>query len=151
MILTKTVSAAVVGLAFIVSPLWRGGTYHNDTPVQSIAIHDTPERPRAIRVSRSMPTRAKVIRFASSRYDVKNTRAFVEIIWRESRFVVTAKNEDSGAYGLGQALPAEKMKSAGSDWRTNPYTQLAWVARYIEERYGSPIQALHHHNQKGWY
>lgn len=148
---TKVVSAAAVGLAFIASPLWRSeaaATYHNDTrPVKSASSG----APREIRVSRNAPMRNKVIRFASSRYDVKNTRAFVEIIWRESRFNHLAVNESSGAYGLGQANPGEKMAIVASDWKTNPYTQLAWVAKYIKERYGTPLMALHHHNREGWY
>lgn len=43
----------------------------------------------------------------------------------------------SGAYGICQALPGSKMASAGSDWRTNPITQLKWCAGYAEGRYGS--------------
>ena len=151
MLMTKLVSAATVGLVLTASPLWRGSevvAYDNHTTAKS-ASHDTP--PRAIRVSRHAPMRNKVIRFAAGKYDVKNTRAFVEIIWRESRFNHLAVNESSGAYGLGQALPGDKMAIVGDDWRTNPYTQLVWVAKYIDERYGSPVMALHHHNREGWY
>ncbi|CAN5408478.1 hypothetical protein BH09PAT4_BH09PAT4_01500 [soil metagenome] len=43
----------------------------------------------------------------------------------------------SGAYGLCQALPGSKMASAGSDWRTNPITQLKWCDGYATGRYGS--------------
>jgi hypothetical protein len=32
----------------------------------------------------------------------------------------------SGAYGLCQSLPANKMAAAGPDWETNPVTQLKW-------------------------
>jgi hypothetical protein len=42
----------------------------------------------------------------------------------------------SGAYGLPQALPGDKMKSAGSDWRTNPYTQIRWMRGYVASRFG---------------
>lgn len=150
MLTTKLVSAAVVGLALVVSPAWRGEAYDNHTSSTSFASDDT-QRPRAIRVSRSAPMRTKVIRFAASRYDVKNAKAFVEIIWRESRFKVTATNPSSGAYGLGQANPPTKMSSVGVDWRYNAYTQLAWVAKYISERYDTPVLALEHHNRKGWY
>lgn len=34
----------------------------------------------------------------------------------------------SGAYGLCQSLPAHKMADAGSDWKTNPVTQLRWCS-----------------------
>jgi uncharacterized protein YabE (DUF348 family) len=43
----------------------------------------------------------------------------------------------SGAYGICQALPGSKMASAGSDWRTNPVTQLRWCDGYATGRYGS--------------
>ncbi|HUP26368.1 MAG TPA: ubiquitin-like domain-containing protein [Candidatus Limnocylindrales bacterium] len=43
----------------------------------------------------------------------------------------------SGAYGLCQALPGSKMASAGSDWQTNPVTQLKWCSGYATARYGS--------------
>lgn len=43
----------------------------------------------------------------------------------------------SGAYGLCQALPASKMASAGSDYMTNPITQLRWCNGYAIGRYGS--------------
>src|SRR4051794_10604890 len=48
----------------------------------------------------------------------------------------------SGAYGLPQALPGEKMASAGGDWRTNPATQVRWMIWYANERYGGACSAL---------
>ena len=42
----------------------------------------------------------------------------------------------SGAYGICQALPAEKMARAGEDWQTNILTQLKWCHTYAQERYG---------------
>lgn len=56
------------------------------------------------------------------------------IVSRESNWHVTSENT-SGAYGLCQALPGGKMASAGSDWATNPVTQLRWCAGYAS-RYG---------------
>jgi resuscitation-promoting factor RpfB len=41
----------------------------------------------------------------------------------------------SGAYGICQALPGSKMASAGSDWATNPVTQLRWCNNYAN-KYG---------------
>ena len=40
----------------------------------------------------------------------------------ESGWSHTATNPTSGAYGIPQSLPAEKMAAAGADWRTNPAT-----------------------------
>lgn len=39
-------------------------------------------------------------------------------------------------YGLCQATPPGKMASAGSDWQTNPVTQLKWCTDYARSRYG---------------
>lgn len=58
------------------------------------------------------------------------------IIQKESRWNTTARNASSGAYGLCQALPGSKMASAGSDWATNPVTQLKWCSGYAKSRYG---------------
>lgn len=89
--------------------------------------------------------------YASYNYDIRNAVAFVNIIDRESRFNYCARNRTSRAYGLGQALPASKMASVGSDWLTNPITQLKWVSRYIKSRYGTPKKAFQHMEKEGWY
>lgn len=59
------------------------------------------------------------------------------IISSESGWNVTARNRNSGAYGLCQALPGSKMASAGGDWETNAITQLRWCTGYASSRYGS--------------
>lgn len=70
---------------------------------------------------------------------------------RESGWRWNATNPSSGAYGIPQSLPAEKMASSGSDWRTNVGTQLDWMAGYMAERYGGPYGAIQHHNANNWY
>ena len=45
------------------------------------------------------------------------------------------------AYGIPQADPGSKMAAEGSDWRTNPQTQIRWGEDYIQSRYGRPCQA----------
>lgn len=73
-------------------------------------------------------------------------------LWnRESRWNVYAHNPSSGAYGIPQALPGDKMKSAGDDWATNPATQITWGLGYIAARYGSPCGAWDHSERKNWY
>jgi hypothetical protein len=47
----------------------------------------------------------------------------------------------SGAYGIPQALPGSKMGQFGSDWQTNPATQIKWGLSYIKGRYSSPCGA----------
>jgi len=73
-------------------------------------------------------------------------------LWqRESGWNPSASNPSSGAYGIPQALPGSKMASAGSDWRTNPATQIKWGLGYIKGRYGSPCGAWAHSQSVGWY
>ncbi|MFE3186659.1 peptidoglycan-binding protein [Streptomyces violascens] len=59
----------------------------------------------------------------------------------ESNWKVYATNPSSGAYGIPQALPGTKMSTAGSDWKTNPATQIKWGLKYIDDRYGTPCHA----------
>lgn len=73
-------------------------------------------------------------------------------LWtRESGWNYKARNPSSGAGGIPQALPANKMASAGSDWATNPATQIRWGLGYIKGRYGSPCNAWGHSEDVGWY
>lgn len=73
-------------------------------------------------------------------------------LWnRESGWRVNASNASSGAYGIPQALPGSKMATAGSDWQTNPATQITWGLGYIEARYGTPCGAWGHSQSVGWY
>lgn len=76
----------------------------------------------------------------------------LKALWnRESGWNYQATNPSSGAYGIPQALPASKMSSAGSDWRTNADTQIRWGLGYIKSRYGSPTAAWAHETKVGWY
>ncbi|NUQ99554.1 MAG: phage tail tape measure protein [Streptomyces sp.] len=68
--------------------------------------------------------------------------AALKNLWTgESGWSATALNKSSGAFGIPQALPASKMASAGSDWKTNPSTQIKWGLSYIAGRYGNPMNA----------
>jgi hypothetical protein len=59
----------------------------------------------------------------------------------ESGWSEKAYNSSSGATGIPQALPGNKMASAGADWKTNPATQIKWGIGYIADTYGSPSAA----------
>ncbi|MDV9192474.1 transglycosylase SLT domain-containing protein [Streptomyces sp. SR27] len=78
-------------------------------------------------------------------------QSFSKIVSHESGWNHHATNSSSGAYGLVQALPASKMSSAGSDWKTNPATQIKWGLNYMNERYGSPNAAWAFWQANGWY
>lgn len=75
-------------------------------------------------------------------------------LWtNESGWRWWADNPSSDAYGIPQSLPGSKMASEGSDWKTNPRTQIAWGLKYIKGRYGSPQKALSFWNSHNphWY
>lgn len=64
------------------------------------------------------------------------------LLWRnESGWRAAAANPCSSAYGIPQSCPGSKMARFGSDWRTNPWTQIRWGLWYIHSRYGSPAAA----------
>lgn len=73
------------------------------------------------------------------------------IVRSESGWNPRAREPTSGAYGLGQALPASKMAPYGSDYLTNPETQLRWLMGYIAGRYGTPEKAWGFHLAHHWY
>ncbi|MFJ6077753.1 hypothetical protein ACIQC0_05515 [Pseudarthrobacter sp. NPDC092419] len=76
----------------------------------------------------------------------------LKTLWtKESDWKTTATNPSSGAYGIVQSLPAEKMASAGADYVTNYRTQINWGLDYIQERYQSPCGALNFHYANNWY
>ena len=56
-----------------------------------------------------------------------------------------------GGYGLCQATPGGKMASAGSDWATNPITQLVWCSGYARSHYGSWAAAYQHWLAVHWW
>jgi len=73
-------------------------------------------------------------------------------LWtKESNWNYKARNKTSGAHGIPQALPATKMEIVGTDWRTNPVTQLTWGLKYIEERYEYPCKAWNKSKRSNWY
>ena len=73
-------------------------------------------------------------------------------LWaRESGWNVYAFNASSGAYGIPQSLPGDKMASVGADWATNPATQITWGLSYIQSRYSTPCGAWEHSENNGWY
>jgi hypothetical protein len=95
---------------------------------------------------------AIALNLASARGWDDNEFSCLVALWsKESGWNHFAMNPSSGAYGIPQALPGEKMASAGADWTTNPETQIVWGLGYIEARYGSPCTAWGHSQQKNWY
>jgi hypothetical protein len=78
--------------------------------------------------------------------------ACLDSLWtKESHWNYKAHNYRSGAHGIAQALPAEKMSVVGTDWRTNPVTQIRWGIRYITMRYDTPCKAWSFFKSRNYY
>ena len=84
-------------------------------------------------------------------WDEQQFSCLVALWDRESHWNVYAHNAKSGAHGIPQALPGEKMATVGADWETNPATQITWGLNYIAGRYADPCGAWTSSETRGWY
>jgi len=75
----------------------------------------------------------------------KEIKAFMTIIYRESRWIPNQTNSTTGAYGLGQIIGSKRYTKG------MPYKQINAAVKYIKYRYGTPTKALQHHKKHGWY
>jgi hypothetical protein len=89
---------------------------------------------------------AAAVGWTGAQWDALNNIAMAESGWN-----ATATNKSSGAYGIPQSLPGSKMAASGSDWQTNPRTQIAWMLGYIRSTYGNPVNAWQFHLAHNWY
>ncbi|MDX2678482.1 transglycosylase SLT domain-containing protein [Streptomyces sp. NY05-11A] len=123
---TVAVAAATAGMALAAAPAHAATSSVSSTPQAQAIAH------------KMIPNTAQY-------------NAFSNIVKHESGWDVNATNASSGAYGLVQALPGNKMASAGSDWKTNAKTQIKWGLDYMNSRYGSPLAAWSFWQANGWY
>lgn len=84
-------------------------------------------------------------------WDEEQYSCLVALWERESHWNVNAHNAKSGAHGIPQALPGEKMATVAADWETNPATQITWGLGYIAGRYTNPCGAWTSSENRGWY
>ena len=94
---------------------------------------------------------AKSIMFTEYAWGADQFTCLNRLWTKESHWNYRARNKKSGAHGIPQALPAIRMESISSDWRTNPVTQIRWGLRYIEARYMSPCAALAKFKRSNYY
>ncbi len=113
---------------------------HAPAPVAAPA-RPAPPAPQVVKLAAGSP-RALAQQLAAADGWAGSQWTCLDELWQhESRYITTASNPSSGAYGIPQALPGSKMSTAGADWRTNPATQISWGLSYIRGRYGSPCGA----------
>jgi len=123
-------------------------------PVTRVLVKGTKERPEPEpkAPSYSGSTRSIGKQMAAARGWTGSQWTCLESLWtKESGWNASASNPSSGAYGIPQSLPGSKMASAGSDWQTNPATQIEWGLGYIADVYGTPCGAWGHSQSVGWY
>lgn len=132
----RTVSAPKKALAGVVLAATACGTLIAAAPAQAATTTGA---------SSAQATAQKMIG------DSAEFQCFSKIVHHESGWNPSATNPSSGAYGLVQALPASKMASAGSDWKTNPATQIKWGLDYMKDRYGSACDAWSFWQANNWY
>ncbi len=116
-----------------------------------VAEKKLSSRKKALKNARKNPKAAARVLVADRGWSSTQFTCLDSLWERESNWNYRADNPSSSAYGIPQALPGSKMKSAGSDWKTNPATQIEWGLGYIEGRYGSPCKAWSHSQSTGWY
>ncbi|MEU2201490.1 G5 domain-containing protein [Isoptericola sp. NPDC019482] len=123
-------------------------------PVTRVLVKGTKERPEPEpkTPTYSGSTRSIGKQMAAARGWSGSQWTCLESLWtKESGWNASAANPSSGAYGIPQSLPGSKMASAGSDWQTNPATQIEWGLGYIADVYGTPCGAWGHSQSVGWY
>ncbi|MGC5166814.1 G5 domain-containing protein [Luteimicrobium sp. DT211] len=120
-----------------------------DSAVDRILVKGTKADPKPAGPSGAKAIAASMV--AARGWGSDQYQCLVNLWNRESGWSVTATNASSGAYGIPQSLPASKLASAGSDWRTSARTQIAWGLNYIAGSYGTPCGAWGHSQATGWY
>lgn len=99
----------------------------------------------------AVPSVAYARSYALSRIGSTQFSCLDRLFDRESGWNTYARNSSTGAYGIPQALPGDKMASIAADWRYNPVTQVRWGLSYIAGRYGTACSAWSHSLSYGWY
>jgi hypothetical protein len=104
------------------------------------------------RVNTPDGARAYAAQLASEKYGWGDDQfSCLSSLWqKESSWNYQAYNP-SGATGIPQSLPGDKMATFGDDWATNAATQIAWGLDYISRGYGTPCSAWGHSQATNWY
>jgi hypothetical protein len=126
-------------------------------PIEGISRRFEPVRagflPTAYAIPHNMPVKTFAMQLYRSQGATLKQWTCLRVLWtRESHWNYKARNPHGGAYGIAQAYPASKMSSMGTDWKTNPATQIRWGLKYLKHRYNSDAcLALKKSKTRGWY
>ena len=84
-------------------------------------------------------------------WTIQDYKNLVKLWTKESNWNAKAVNKRSGACGIPQANPCNKMKKYGNDYRTNCKVQIRWGLVYIKSRYKTPTKAWQFFQRKPGY
>ena len=128
-----------------------------EEPKEEIKEEPKEEKQVVKQQTKSTPTKSDYQAYASDlvfntySWTEEDYYALVKLWTKESDWNPNSHNKSSGAHGIPQSLPANKMASEGDDYYTNGYTQIRWGLKYIKQRYGTPLKAWQHFQNKNWY
>ena len=99
-----------------------------------------------------IPTPREYIAYQTAKvFGSEHLIAMNNLVTKESNYDPTIRNKTSGAAGIPQAYPREKMKCKLS-WEWNDYRcQADWLVAYIKQRYGDPTNAWNYHLENNSY
>ena len=120
-------------------------------PAPAAAVRAAPARPSAPADPNAAQQIARQLMANQHGWGADQFGCLVSLWDKESGWNLNAYNASSGATGIPQALPGNKMASAGADWQTNPATQITWGLGYIASRYSTPCAAWDKSEASGWY
>lgn len=82
-------------------------------------------------------------------YDNTQMNCLINLWDHESGWNPNSVNKSSGACGIPQAYPCNKIKNqqGSNDWKA----QIRWGLNYISSRYKNPCSAWNHFKNKKWY
>lgn len=96
-------------------------------------------------------SKQEYINYAKDYGNLNNTQLNCLIyLWdHESGWNANSVNSSSGACGIPQAYPCNKIKNSegSNDWQA----QIRWGIKYINSRYKNPCGAWNHFKNKHWY
>lgn len=150
--------AGVVAVALGVAVLTAGAgakatTGHHAAPVTAGAVAQPVQATGAVPAPASANAAlGQQMAAAAPYYWAGGQWACLDWLWtRESGWRMVWNYQGSGAYGIPQSLPADKMAAAGPDYMTSPAAQIKWGLGYIASVYGTPCGAWGHETADGWY
>lgn len=149
---TKRLTTAIALLAsLLVSlPMAQGQANAKEKHKKCIVNHKASRSYKRVPYSSPEYNKRFANSYMSAKYDWCGEQySCLVTLWNhESGWRTKAHNSSSGAHGVPQALPGNKM---GRGWQNNPHVQIKWGLKYIRIRYGTPCGAWSAWQRKGWY